>query len=554
MTTDLLAEDDASRRRALELESFIVEAPAGAGKTELLTQRYLRLLAIADEPEEIVAITFTNKAAGEMRSRIAESLERARGGVPPEVAHKRVTFDLARAALARSAERDWRIETQPGRLRLTTIDALCAGLARQMPLLSRFGAQPATIEDAGRHYREAARRALDHLEDGDEAEDYASAVAAALAWMDNDAERLIGLLVAMLARREQWRPLLQSGAALDHPESAIAVALEEMLDEELANATRTLGPAWQAPWMPLARFAAANLGGGELADWDSALSAQSDELPRWRALATFLLTLDDAPRKVVNVKQGFPAGKEFKARKDTMLAALAGMDVDAVAALVRLRRLPSGEHDDDDIVRALARLMKLAAAELWLVFREAGEVDFSELAARAIAALGDDLDPTDLALALDWRIRHLLVDEFQDTSPTQVELLQPAHRMAGKRATAARCSCVGDPMQSIYRFREGRRRPVPARQAKGHRRPAADAAAPVAQQPRLCAGGGLDQCRLPATLPGSRRAAARRNQPTGPSSPRAKTCPMPASRCMRWSPGTAEARPASGSRPNAWWP
>jgi ATP-dependent helicase/nuclease subunit A len=114
LTTDLLAEDDASRRRALELESFIVEAPAGAGKTELLTQRYLRLLAIADEPEEIVAITFTNKAAGEMRSRIAESLERARGGVPPEAAHKRVTFDLARAALARSAARDWRIETQPG--------------------------------------------------------------------------------------------------------------------------------------------------------------------------------------------------------------------------------------------------------------------------------------------------------------------------------------------------------------------------------------------------------------------------------------------------------
>ena len=478
MSTDLLAEDDASRRRALDRESFIVEAPAGAGKTELLTQRYLRLLAIADEPEEIVAITFTNKASGEMRSRIAESLERARGGVPPEVAHKRVTFDLARAALARSAARDWRIETQPGRLRLTTIDALCAGLARQMPLLSRFGAQPGTVEDASRHYREAARRALDHLEDGaDDAEsaEYAAAVAAALAWMDNDAERLIGLLVAMLARREQWRMI----SVLDDPESAIGAALEEMLAEELAAAAQTLDAAWLMQWMPLARFAAANLGPDSVpaaiwpSDSDSAgasllantaereqarfcgseLLPEIADLPRWRALVGFLLTQDDTPRKTVNVKNGFPAGKEFKAQKDAMLTALAGLDEAAVAALKRLRGLPAPEHDNDDIVRALARLMKLAAAELWLVFREAGEVDFGELAARAIAALGDDMDPTELGLRLDWRIRHLLVDEFQDTSPTQVELLQ--RLTAGWQPGDGRTRfCVGDPMQSLYRFRK----------------------------------------------------------------------------------------------------
>ena len=446
---DLLAEDDANRRRALELESFIIEAPAGAGKTELLTQRYLRLLAVAEEPEEIVAITFTNKAAGEMRSRIAESLERARSGVVPEEAHKRITFDLAQAALARSAERDWRIEAQPGRLRLTTIDALCAGLARQMPLLSRFGAQPATVEDAGRHYREAAQRALDHLEDGTEGAEHAAAVAAALAWMDNDAARLIELLVAMLAKREQWRAIV----ALDDPESAIGEALEAMLSEELAELARTLDAARQAPWMPLARFAAAQLGGGDLVGWNEALSAEIAELPRWRALAAFLLTQDDTARKTVNVKNGFPAGKEFKAQKDAMLAALEALDPDAVAALVRLRQLPTPEHDNDDIVRALARLMKLAAAELWLVFREAGEVDFGELAARAIAALGDEMDPTELGLRLDWRIRHLLVDEFQDTSPTQIELLQ--RLTAGwQRDDGRTLFCVGDPMQSIYRFRK----------------------------------------------------------------------------------------------------
>jgi ATP-dependent exoDNAse (exonuclease V) beta subunit len=453
MSHDLLTEDDANRRRALDIESFIIEAPAGAGKTELLTQRYLRLLAIAEEPEEIVAITFTNKAAGEMRQRIAESLERARGGVPPEVAHKRITFDLARAALARSTECDWRIETQPGRLRLTTIDALCAGLARQMPLLSRFGAQPATVDDADRHYREAARRALDHLEDGGEGAEHAAAVGEALAWMDNDVERLIGLLVAMLARREQWRAL----AALDDPESAVGAALEEMLREELAEVALVLDASWQAPWMPLARFAAEQLAGvsaaNPMADWSEALPPEIEALPRWRALAGFLLTLDDAPRKTVTVKNGFPAGKEFKAQKDAMLAALASLDDKAVAALVRLRQLPTPEHDTDGIVRALARLMKLAAAELWLVFREAGEVDFGELAARAITALGDEMDPTELGLRLDWRIRHLLVDEFQDTSPTQIELLE--RLTAGWQPGDGRTLfCVGDPMQSIYRFRK----------------------------------------------------------------------------------------------------
>ena len=190
-----LEEDRLARLRALDVASFIVEAPAGAGKTELLTQRYLRLLAVVEHPEEVLALTFTNKAATEMRDRILHSLETAAGGVLPEAAHKQQTFHLARTVLAHDGERNWGLLDHPGRLRITTLDALCASLARQMPYLSRFGSQPGVAEDAAAHYATAARRTLEMVEaEGADAD----VVAAALAFMDNNAGRLENLRIKVV--------------------------------------------------------------------------------------------------------------------------------------------------------------------------------------------------------------------------------------------------------------------------------------------------------------------------------------------------------------------
>lgn len=453
---DRLQEDEAARRRALDLASFIVEAPAGAGKTELLTQRTLRLLATVEHPEEVLALTFTNKAATEMRDRILGSLSDATRPAPADLKpHKAATRQWALAVLARDAELGWSLLDHPGRLRVTTLDALCASLARQMPFLSRFGAQPGVADDAEAHYALAARRTLEMVEAGDADADV---VAAALAAMDNDAGRLERLLVDMLGRRDQW---LQHAARVDGglPRGEVEAAFAALFAADLGRAAVLLDASWQTRLMPLARFAAGNVPAvfPALLDWSEPLPADLDCLPAWQALAGLLLTGEGTLRKALNKNVGFPAGKEFADAKQAMAALLA--DLAAVpgleSALAGLAALPSPVFTDAEwaTVEVFARLLRLAAGQLWLVFQEAGEVDFIEIAARASLALGDDEAPTDLAQALDYRISHLLVDEFQDTSPTQVALLEKL--MRGWTPDDGRTLfVVGDPMQSIYRFRK----------------------------------------------------------------------------------------------------
>ena len=458
--TDLLAIDESSRLRALEVASFIVEAPAGAGKTELLTQRTLRLLATVKEPEEIIAITFTNKAAAEMRARILTSLssttQAAAETLPP---HKQITRTLALAALARDAECGWGLLGNPSRLRITTIDALSASLARQMPFLSRFGAQPAVSDDSASHYDAAALRTLALLEGDDDA---AKTVEEALRYFQNDTARLQKLLVSMLERRDQW--LGHIDAAEQDEGSAIAMLVASDLDGAHSAVDAALGSNGQAQLMPVARYAASNLIAANsdssiklLADWQQTLNGDLAELDTWRGLAGLLLTNTGTLRKRFDKNMGLPAEKEAKPFKDTLAACIdtLAQTPGAEEALARIQLLPEPRLDAEEarIVGIFARLLKLAAAQLWTVFQQQREVDFIEIAQRALSALGESDEPSSLQLRLDYGISHLLVDEFQDTSPAQITLLE--RLTAGwQQGDGRTLFVVGDPMQSIYRFRK----------------------------------------------------------------------------------------------------
>jgi ATP-dependent exoDNAse (exonuclease V) beta subunit len=399
--------DLAARERALDPRaSFIVQAPAGSGKTELLIQRVLVLLAVAQKPEEIAAITFTRKAAAEMRKRIFAALDSARHEPRPASAHKAKTWDLGRAVVERSDALHWALEENTSRLRVQTIDALCASLTRQMPVLAKFGAQPQSVDDARLLYLEAARETLALVEDRD---DVAADVASVLAHLDNNVERAERLIAGLLGRRDHWLRSLQGA----DDRAALEAVLADICRIATARA-RDLFPA----------------GDGKYA------LPPLDDMPAWRAVADTYVTKDGAWRK-----KGVPA--ELSANGQLR------------EALCALRSVPNAHYDEAQwrVLGAILRLARIAVGQLKRVFAAHGEADFTEIAQGALRALETDAGPTDLLLALDYSIRHILVDEFQDTSFTQYELLRML--TSGWTPDDGRTLfLVGDPMQSIYRFRE----------------------------------------------------------------------------------------------------
>jgi ATP-dependent helicase/nuclease subunit A len=448
-TTDARPTDAHERSRAVDVgRSVIVQAPAGSGKTTLLVERFVNLLAVVDRPEEILAITFTRKAAAEMQTRVLAAL--ADGSTRSQTIR------------GRGIQLGWQLDAQPSRLRIQTIDAFCVSLAHQLPIASGLSDGLTIVEDAHPLYIEAVHRLFQRL---GAADPFTSELVALLELFDNDYDAAHTSLASMLARRDQWLEVVsstlragQSGEASrahERRSEAIGRAIEAgiaslhrsaigdveadlridqriELGEIAADAANRLGRPWPQTDLP-------------------------DELASWQFIADLVATQDGKPRSRLGTAQGFrgtnPANQLTKARLRALIDDLAGRDL--IERISSLRSLPDQKVEAGEVsgVIAVATTLALAAVELDAIFRKRRAVDFAELSFAAHRALGQSDAPTDLALALDYRIKHLLVDEFQDTSATQYRLL--SRLIQGWQPNDGRSLfIVGDPMQSIYRFRD----------------------------------------------------------------------------------------------------
>jgi ATP-dependent exoDNAse (exonuclease V) beta subunit len=407
----MIGDQDVRRRALTPDQSFLVEAPAGSGKTELLIQRYFRLLAVVKRPESVVAMTFTRKASAEMKERVLQALLSATSGKLVESGYAQLTRDLANAVLDQDRRHDWHLLEDTSRLQIQTIDSLCAMLTRQMPLLAGFGSPPQVIEHAEHLYRWAARQAIVKLAETGDVQQIFRDVAV---HFDGNLIRLEEQIANMLAKRDQWTRALAS-----RDSEGLQAEIEATLRECIEDRVKRAWDSWpkQIPDKP---------------------PASLDAIEQWCAFAEEFLLKD----------------KALARKKKQHTAILEGLP-EFCEALHEARRQPPAQLSQEQckLIADFSAILRVALYELEDVFRERAQVDFTRITQAAVAALGAPDRPTDLAYRLDYRIEHLLVDEFQDTSLVQYELLDrlTAQWSLGDGRTLF---AVGDPMQSIYRFRD----------------------------------------------------------------------------------------------------
>ncbi len=439
--------DAAARRAAVDpSQNVVLEASAGTGKTRILVERYVNLLRAGVDPDHILAITFTRKAAAEMRQRIIERLKEA---------SRLSEIDAGR----------WRdLKSRLADIGISTIDAFCLGLLREFPLDADVdpGFDLADATETPRLIAESLDQALRICRSVAREDDDVALVFAQLG-----ERRLRTGIAALLDRRlvapQALRRFLHTGPR-DLTAATACRAAASRLAGILLGARDGLdgflndGPRHHPQFAMLAedlRRLAAN------ADAQSrALFASREAQAAFRALVdrlrAYFLTQEGKPRGERFTGTGFTAadcGTDDAWRRHRATAAQLAP---AVAEAIRAFR-----RDLNAVMaRGVWRIFAVALRQYQRTLDAHALLDFPGVLDRAVGLLKEMDEFAESRLRLEARYRHVLVDEFQDTSRVQWELVRQLVRSWGEGFGAAADAIppslfvVGDRKQSIYGFRD----------------------------------------------------------------------------------------------------
>jgi ATP-dependent exoDNAse (exonuclease V) beta subunit len=448
-------QDQEARDRALDpRESFHLEAPAGSGKTAVLLARFLALLAqVDDSPREILTLTFTRKAAGEFRERALGYFQGQAEPGPALPPHESLLHELAGQAFRHLEHKNLvhQFLLVPERLPISTFHGFCTQLLKAAPHEAGVPLEFQLLEgdrEAAWQKQEALEELRRRLNDRPQHDPIRQALVRRLVRLNNSWPRLAGELRSLLSRRDTLGDFLalarQSLRAEDY-----AALMEARLAQAMAHILRPLADGLAATevgrrWPAFLEVVQGPGAPGILPAAPPGASVQ--DLGAWQGLAEVLLT------KTGGLRKRWPAGLA----QSGWPGALTALPPDFLARLKDCRELPL-ELLAIPEVGALQDLILLLNAA-WGVYEEQCRqrrlLDFIALEEAALRLLNVE-SPGDLLLRLDWRLKHLLVDEFQDTSDNQKELL--CRLLSGWTAGDGRTlTVVGDPKQSIYGWRQAR--------------------------------------------------------------------------------------------------
>ena len=425
--------DAAARQFAVDPRNHVVlEASAGTGKTSVLVARYVNLLKAGIDPSNILAITFTRKAAAEMRERILHELRSAAANSE---------IDRAR----------WvELRDRLGDIAISTIDAFCLSLLREFPLEADLdpGFDMADETEVPRLIEETLDRALRILTRLARTEPEIALVFAQLG-MSRTREGLASLLDRRLVAWSALDRFLAKGPANLTAEAVCRQAVDRLravlggldagLDRFLAD-----GPVGHPRFQLLAR---------EIRRLPSLADAPNAEV---RAVldrvALHFLTGEGKPRKSPAI-QPYKAAhypSEFAGKRHRAAVLEAG-------PAVQLLLFAFNRDLNVVLARGIRRMFAVALEQYRRTLDDRSVLDFSDVLERALQLLRRMDEFAQSRFRLEARYHHVLVDEFQDTSRAQWELISLLIRSWGEGlglASQPSIFVVGDRKQSIYRFRD----------------------------------------------------------------------------------------------------
>ncbi len=441
--------DNKYRQQALDVsKSFIVQAPAGSGKTTLLINRYLKLLAIANVPENVLVMTFTNKAVAELKQRLYLILSQVANNNESVIDnyHTKQTYQLAKEVLLRSEELSWHILDNPERLKITTID----GLSKNIVAMSKNTTINTNIQQKQAYYQ-SAEEVLKLINDAE----YNTDIIALLHHLDNNCVKFCQLIATMLAKRDQWLRYTNIGITKATDSNKLRQILittsNNIINQHLKDTITALNEE-NLNFLQQLIAISPKLSIDSKKKLLNASDITINDIDYFIELKKLLLTQNGDIR--VNIlgftKAKFANEMQLIADKKPILQQSKFRQL-----LQEVEILPDNFLNDEDsqIISSLTKVLNLASAQLILKFKQQQALDFIDIAMDAVYILNNEDNISEFSLYLDNKIAHILVDEFQDTSYTQFELLKALTKL-WQQDSGRTIFLVGDPMQSIYKFRQ----------------------------------------------------------------------------------------------------